>query len=229
MRNELNFEVEAREKKAAKQALKAKKGRSKSPKVEPKVEEEDDEENVSQFKMDALAIPSENLVRETPNPISIEPIDLQFIEYDQDIIKLMSQSIIDFTVNRVVEMHNECIKGELINLFVQTKRDVEGRRKTEKLSKKKREALEQKNKPRDFLVDLNNPSVSYLPPVWTPPTPRSHAMILFLYFRRVISKRKINIFFHLKKLNFLVAELLFADGPSRSRKICYYWCATFLH
>lgn len=190
LRAEVEFET-----KKGKKRKKGKKGGKK--KKEIKVEEvipEEGEQETPPFKLPALPVPAKDLKRVKADPIQIEPIDLQFIESDPDVIKLVSESIMVFTEQRITKMHNKCIKEALVELIEGTKpeeeEEGEGKEKEGKPIKKKKKKVDAKVSKSlakgEVIFDPKDKDTAYMCPVWTPPTPRSHASILYLYFRKVI-------------------------------------------
>lgn len=198
LRAEVEFET--RKDKKGKKGKKGGKGKKmKEKKVEEVIPEEGEQEKPP-FKLPALPVPAKDLKRVKADPIQIEPIDLQFIESDPDVIKLISESIMVFTEQRITKMHNKCIKEALVELIEGTKpeeEEEEVQEKEEKPVKKKKKVVSKAPKSLakgEVLFDPNDKDTAYLCPVWTPPTPRSHASILYLYFRRVIEKKIIEIY-----------------------------------
>lgn len=182
LRLELDFE---------KPKSKATKKKSKQKKKK-EVEETPEEEEIPPFKLSALSVSVEELQKIKADPIQIEPIDLKFIDSENDVIKLVCESITAFTEKSIVKIHNECIKGALVELIDGTKdEDVENA----KHGKKKGGKAAGKSTARgEIIYHPKDKEIAYVCPVWTPPTPRAHASILYLYFRRVILKKKKQIF-----------------------------------
>lgn len=146
------------------------------------VEKIDQDEENPPFKLPALKVALSDLRKEKADPIQIEPIDLQFIESENDVIKLVYESITAFTEESIVKIHNKCIRESLIDLIHTTKTD-----ETENVSSKKKEkkGVTKSTAHGDIIYDPKDDKIAYVSPVWTPPTPRSHASILYLYFRKV--------------------------------------------
>lgn len=194
IREEAQFEKVKDKKGKGKKGTKTKK---KKEVEEVKVEVEGEQE-ATPFKLPVLGVPLKDLKRIKADPIQIEPIDLQFIESDQDIIKLLSESITVFTEQRITEIHNKCIKEALVEIIENTKPEEEeeeegagekqGEIDSQKPKKKKKKAAPKaakSNAKGEVIFDPKDADTAYLCPIWTPPTPRSHASILYLYFRRV--------------------------------------------
>lgn len=192
MRVELDF---GKSKTKAKPA-KAKKAGKKQTKQDKKKDEKEENETENQpFLLPVLPVSISDLQREKADPIQIEPIDLQFIESENDVIKMVCESITTFTEQNIVKIHNECIRGALVGLIDSSK--SENVENVENGIKHPKKTLKAKRKPTaraDIIYDPKDKNKAYVCPVWTPPTPRSHASVLFLYFRRVFS----NTFFCLK-------------------------------
>lgn len=175
---------------------KGKKGKKKANKKkaeEIKVDEPEGEQEAPPFTLDVLGVPLVDLKRVKGDPIQIEPIDLQFIESDTDIIKLISESITVYTEQRITKIHNKCIKEALVELIENTKPEEEEEEEGKKEDDKKKQKKKKKTIPKpskstargEVIFDPKNKETAYVCPVWTPPTARSHASILYLYFRRV--------------------------------------------
>lgn len=199
LRDEIEFE---KNKKTV--SKKKKKGKGKKKKTTEKVktevidEHEEHDKEIPPFKLPAIPVPLVELMREKADPIQIEPIDLKFIESDKDVIKLVCESITVFTEQCITKMHNQCIKEALAEVIdgtkVEDEEEEEGEKKEgekkEKDTTKKPIKKKKKTKPKstargEVVFDPNNKGIGYVCPVWTAPTPRSHASILYLYFRRV--------------------------------------------
>lgn len=192
---ELAFESEKGVKKAAKK--KGRKGKKTEP--EPVIQKtEGEEEEAPPFKLPSISVPLESVNAVRLDPIQIEPIDLQFIENERDVIKLICESITAFTNQRITAMHNECIKGELVNLIDRTGTTDDGNAdaESEKPKKaKKKPAKVAKPGLGNLIIDPKKPDLVHVLPVWTPPSPRSHAAMLYVYFRKVFHFSFCPIFF----------------------------------
>lgn len=187
MRVELDFGKST----AKAKATKAAKAGKKQTKQEKKKEEKEENEN-QPFQLPLLPVSIADLQREKADPIQIEPIDLQFIESENDVIKMVCESITTFTEQNIVKIHNECIRGALVGLIDSSKSEnVENVENEIKQPKKTLKAKRKSTARADIIYDPKDKNKAYVCPVWTPPTPRSHASFLFLYFRRVCS----NIYF----------------------------------
>lgn len=174
----VELEFEKRNTKSNKQKNKPK------PKKKKEVEEIKEEKATPLFKLSALPVSIDDLQKPKADPIQIEPVDLQFIESEKDVIKLVSESITAFTEKNIVELHNDCIRKTLIELIDGTKTEEIENVKKDKVKGAKTSA---KSKSRgDIIYDPKDKKTAYICPVWTPPTQRSHASFLYLYFRRVI-------------------------------------------
>lgn len=172
LREEAAFEQMTTKKGKKKDAKKTKKKAKEEP-VAPPPLEEGEEPEAPPFKLPLLAVPLAGLKKEKKTPIQIEPIDLQFIESDSDIIKLLSESIKSFTEQSIIDMYNSCIEDALVEIIDQNKRE------------KKKSAAKSTTRG-EILMNPKEKDTAYVCPVWSPPSPRSHASILFLYFRRVL-------------------------------------------
>ena len=181
MRAEAEFE-KVKEKKAKKTRKGRKPDKSKK---EEEVTVVEGEPEAPPFKLPALPVPLKDLKRAKADPIQIEPIDLQFIESDQDIIKLIGESITAYTEQSITQLHNKCIKEALVKLIEDAKPEEGEEDEKPKKSKKPAPKASKSSARGEFIYDPKDKESAYVCPVWTPPTPRSHASILYLYFRRV--------------------------------------------
>lgn len=202
-----------------KKGKKENKNKNEPPPVENQPEDGDGVEEAPPFKLSATTVPLESVNIVRLDPVQLEPIDLKFIENERDMIKLICESITAFTNQRIDSMHNECIKNEMVN-FIENmgKTDQDG---NEDESKKKKKPVKVV-KPRlgNLIPDPNDSNLIHVLPIWTPPTPRAHASLLYLYFRKVTKKSPPNFSFYLKFFikfhSVLVIEFLFAIGSARS-------------
>lgn len=151
--------------------------------------EEEKEKEIPPFKLPPIPVSLKELMKQKADPIQIEPIDLQFIESDKDIIKLVSESIMAYTEQCITKMHNQCIKEALAELIdsteVEKDEEEEGEDKEKSKKKKKKKSKPKSTARGEVIFDPNDKEIGYVCPVWSAPSPRSHASILYLYFRRV--------------------------------------------
>lgn len=191
----LRDQIEFEKNKGAKKKKKGKgKGKPKKKAIEeekPDIgeanegDEEGKEKEIPPFKLPPIPVPLKELMRQKADPIQIEPIDLQFIESDKDIIKLVSESIMTYTEQCITKMHNQCIKEALAELIDSTEVEKEGEDKEKLKNKKKKKGKPKSTARGEVIFDPNDKEIGYVCPVWSAPSPRSHASILYLYFRRV--------------------------------------------
>lgn len=181
MRAEAKFE-KTKEKKGKKTGKGRKSDKSKKA---AEVEAVEGEQESPPFKLPVLPVPLKDLKRAKGDPIQIEPIDLQFIESDQDIIKLIGESITAYTEQTITKLHNKCIKEALVKLIEDTKPEEVEEEEKPKKSKKSAPKASKSSARGEFIYNPKDKESAYVCPVWTPPTPRAHASILYLYFRRV--------------------------------------------
>lgn len=173
-------------KKGAKKGKKGTKGKKPEPEP-PKPEGGEDE--APPFKLPSITVPLESVNAIRLDAIQIEPIDLTFIENERDIIKLICESITAFTNQRITAMHNECLKGEINKLIDNLgKADEENADAESEKPKKAKKKTGKAAKPRlgNLIIDPRKPDLVHVLPIWTPPTPRSHAAMLYVYFRKVL-------------------------------------------
>lgn len=221
MSDELPFESGA-VKKTKKDGKKGKKKKEEAAPPPPPEEKPEGEEGEIEFegppviKLPVISVNLNTLSTKKLDPIQIEPIDLQFIDNEKDIIKLICESITAFTNQRIVTMHNECIKGELVNLIdrmeeadkEEQEAAAEGADGAKKDDKKKPDEAEQpakkkkakpppkkKSKIGNISLDPKKADMAYISPIWTPPTPRANAAILYVYFRKVFVLNQIVLSF----------------------------------
>lgn len=181
LRTEAQFE-KVKEKKGKKIQKGRKPDKSKKGEEIPVVEGEPE---TPPFQLPVLAVPLKDLKRAKADPIQIEPIDLQFIESDQDIINLIGESMTAYTEQRITQLHNKCIKEALDKLIEDTKPEEGEEEEKPKKNKKVVSKASKSAAKGEFIYDPKDKDTAYVCPVWTPPTPRSHASIIYLYFRRV--------------------------------------------
>lgn len=192
MTEELSFEQ-----KKVKKGAKGKKGKKKEEPVIVPVEGEEAEK--PPFKLPATTVPLDTINVVRFDPVQIEPIDLKFIENEKDVIGLISESIIGFTNQRIVDMHNECLKAELDTLIADMDKEKDdedenaeakpGKKKgdteqPEKKKKKKAKAKKSGGPVGNISFNPKQQGIAFIGPIWTPPTPRAHAAMLYVYFRK---------------------------------------------
>lgn len=120
------------------------------------------------------------------DPIQIEPIDLQFLESENDLIKLVLESIISFTQDRIIKKHHECLKDVLIDLVNEVVVEYESgsesdsdrrRRKGKKKGgsgsgnesdrKEKKGAKKGGNKGKgEIILDKDDEDTGFMVPIW---------------------------------------------------------------
>lgn len=193
------------------------------------------------FKLPVFPVPLKDLQKEKANPIRIEPIDLQFIESDADVIKLVCESIIAYTEHCIFSMHDKCIKEALGELITNMNNNDEETAEEPKKKKKKKTKGPVSTARGEVIFDPKDKTTAYVCPVWTPPTPRSHSAFLFLYFRRVFTYHMTSEsieFFIITLLSFeqLLSFFLPMDPPGASRyvivgncRFCYFYFIDRIH
>lgn len=166
--------------------VKKKAGKKKRKKKEEAVvEPPEGEEEKPPFKLPAKTVPLDTINVKRFDPVQIEPIDLKFIENERDIIGLVNESIIGFTNQRIVNMHNECIKCELDTLIADLDKDDEDENTEKPKKKKKKSAVKSGGRIGNISLNPKQRDLAFIGPIWTPPTPRAHAAMLYVYFRKV--------------------------------------------
>lgn len=175
----------------AKKKKKGKKGAKKGKKEEEKpVDPNEPAEKPPLVLPTSGAMSLSFLNRAKLDPIQIEPIDLQFLESENDLIKLILESIIGFTQDRIIKKHHECLKDVLIDLVnevvveyesgSESDSDRKGKKGAQKEKKKggsgsgnesdkkeKKGAKKGANKGKgEIILDKDDQNTGYMVPIW---------------------------------------------------------------